>query len=42
MEKGEIIETGTHEELLSHNGTYNKLYQLQFADMETSELDITI
>jgi subfamily B ATP-binding cassette protein MsbA len=42
MEKGKIIETGTHEELLAHNGTYYKLYQLQFADMESSELDITI
>ena len=42
MERGKIIETGTHEELLEHNGTYNKLYQLQFADMESAEADITI
>ncbi len=37
MEKGEIIETGTHEELLEHAGTYKKLYELQFADMEDLE-----
>ena len=37
MEKGEIIETGTHEELLAHGGTYKKLYELQFADMEDLE-----
>jgi subfamily B ATP-binding cassette protein MsbA len=42
MEKGKIIETGWHDELLSHGGTYNKLYQLQFADMESSQADITI
>lgn len=34
MEKGEIIQTGTHEELLASGGTYKKLYELQFADME--------
>ena len=35
MEKGRIIETGTHDELLAISGTYKKLYELQFADMET-------
>lgn len=29
MEKGRIIESGTHEELLTLNGTYYKMYQLQ-------------
>lgn len=29
LEKGEIIERGTHTELLSKNGTYRKLYDLQ-------------
>ena len=29
MEKGRIIESGTHEELLALNGTYYKMYQLQ-------------
>ena len=37
MEKGQIIETGTHDELLEHGGTYKKLYELQFADMETKD-----
>ena len=36
MEKGEIIETGTHEELLTQGGTYKKLYELQFADGDDS------
>lgn len=29
MEQGRIIESGTHEELLTLNGTYYKMYQLQ-------------
>ena len=34
MEKGKIIETGTHDELLAQAGTYKMLYELQFADMD--------
>ena len=34
MERGKIIETGTHTELLEHNGIYRRLYELQFADEE--------
>lgn len=34
MEAGRIIEMGTHPELLSKNGQYRKLYELQFADEE--------
>jgi subfamily B ATP-binding cassette protein MsbA len=37
MQKGKIIETGTHEELVERDGTYQKLYRLQFSDMETLE-----
>ncbi|MCB0738022.1 MAG: ABC transporter ATP-binding protein [Bacteroidetes bacterium] len=33
MEKGEIKETGNHNELLAQNGLYKKLYELQFAEM---------
>ena len=34
MEAGQIIERGTHTELLSKGGQYRKLYELQFADEE--------
>jgi subfamily B ATP-binding cassette protein MsbA len=34
MEAGQIIEMGTHAELLSKGGQYRKLYELQFADEE--------
>jgi ATP-binding cassette, subfamily B, bacterial MsbA len=37
MEKGRIIQTGTHEELLSQRGVYKKLYELQFAVEEETE-----
>jgi len=30
LAKGEIIESGTHQELLSRNGQYKKLFELQF------------
>lgn len=29
MQKGRIVEQGTHEELIAHNGTYNKLVTMQ-------------
>ncbi len=34
MERGQIIETGTHTELLARDGHYRHLYELQFADEE--------
>lgn len=32
MERGRIIQTGTHDELLEKGGIYKKLYELQFAE----------
>ena len=29
MQKGKIVEQGTHDELIAHNGTYNKLVTMQ-------------
>jgi subfamily B ATP-binding cassette protein MsbA len=39
MEAGQIIEQGTHAELLAHGGQYQRLYELQFAD-EEAELSV--
>ncbi len=36
MHKGEIRETGNHQELLAKRGIYYKLYQLQYKDQEVS------
>ena len=38
MERGKIIQSGTHDELLEKGGTYKRLYDLQFAeeDIETN------
>ena len=37
MERGRIIEFGTHSELLARGGTYKRLYELQFAEEEILE-----
>lgn len=34
MERGKIVESGTHKELLQRGGKYRRLYELQFADEE--------
>jgi subfamily B ATP-binding cassette protein MsbA len=32
LENGEIVESGNHDELVRHDGLYNKLYSMQFQD----------
>ena len=32
LQKGEIVETGTHKELLERNGVYAQLHRIQFSD----------
>ncbi|HEV2762875.1 MAG TPA: ABC transporter ATP-binding protein [Pyrinomonadaceae bacterium] len=34
IERGRIVETGTHHELLARGGAYRRLYELQFAEEE--------
>jgi ABC-type multidrug transport system fused ATPase/permease subunit len=35
MEKGQLVEQGTHEELLAQEGLYTNLYETQFKPAET-------
>lgn len=39
IEHGWIVERGTHNELLRHNGAYSKLYAAQFADESAAEVN---
>lgn len=32
MDRGEIVEVGTHAELIAHNGAYSALHNIQFSD----------
>jgi subfamily B ATP-binding cassette protein MsbA len=41
LERGSIAETGTHTELLAHDGLYRRLYELQFADEEEEDIVIS-
>jgi subfamily B ATP-binding cassette protein MsbA len=34
LDSGQIVETGTHEELLARSGIYERLYRLQYVDLE--------
>jgi subfamily B ATP-binding cassette protein MsbA len=36
--QGQIVESGTHEELLAHGTEYKKLYELQFRDLDVPEV----
>lgn len=37
LNDGEIVESGSHLELISENGSYSKLYQMQFAEQESNQ-----
>jgi ABC-type multidrug transport system fused ATPase/permease subunit len=39
MQKGEIVQQGTHEELMTQPGYYRRLVQLQFGDL-LEELEV--
>ena len=36
IENGQIADEGTHERLMGHTGTYRRLYDLQFVDVEAA------
>lgn len=40
LEKGEIIEEGSHRELLKHDGQYKRLFDMQFGAMDNNQLTI--
>jgi len=42
IERGRIVETGKHAELLAASGTYRRLYELQFADEEESSNQFSV
>ena len=37
MENGQVVETGSHAELLAREGAYSRLYALQFSSEDTTE-----
>jgi ABC-type multidrug transport system fused ATPase/permease subunit len=40
LDKGEIVESGTHDELLVNSGLYRKYYDMQFVNV--TDVDETI
>jgi subfamily B ATP-binding cassette protein MsbA len=41
LENGTIADQGTHEDLLSRLGTYRRLYELQFVDVDATQQPVT-
>ncbi len=42
LDNGEIVERGTHQELLDHNGKYREIYELQLRPQEEVMRDIDV
>ena len=40
LDKGQIVESGTHESLLASSGLYQKYYEMQFIDLKDKNKDI--
>jgi ATP-binding cassette subfamily B protein len=40
LHRGQLRESGTHQELLAHRGIYFKLYQLQYRDQDVGEKEL--
>jgi ATP-binding cassette subfamily B protein len=38
LENGEVVETGSHDQLIKNNGYYSRLYELQFKSQEIPEI----
>ena len=34
VDKGQVVEQGSHQQLLAHGGIYSQLHQMQFGDNE--------
>jgi ABC-type multidrug transport system fused ATPase/permease subunit len=42
LDRGQVVDIGTHGELMSRGGIYRDLYELQFADDVVSEGEIAV
>ena len=40
IDNGQVVEQGTHEQLLAHGGLYSRLYELQFSKEEQQSREL--